>query len=347
MTDSNRLIPFFSLIFLFFLSPIVFAQDNQAGFEAWLENIRAEALEAGIDAVLLVKTFENLEFDPKVVALEGRQPEFTTTYQGYANSRLSAWRISKGKEMMAQYKNELEAVGKAYGVQPRFIVSIWGLETNYGTYVGGFNVIRSLASLGFGAPRDNRKALFKKELMSALKILDEGHITPEAMEGSWAGAMGQGQFMPSSFFAYAQDFDGDGRRDIWTNHKDIFASIAYYLQRHKWQADFTWGRQVTLPEGFAKVANGFESANPNAGCRAERSHLNPLTLKEWNALGLRRLSGDDLPDVDISARLYRPAGETGPAYLVYDNYVRILRYNCSNFYALVVGRLSDHFRGTP
>ncbi len=159
--------------------------------------------------------------------------------------------------------------------------------------------------------------------------------------------MGQGQFMPSSFFAYAQDFDGDGRRDIWTNHKDIFASIAYYLKRHKWQPEYTWGRQVTLPKGFEEISKTLPSANPDSGCRAERSHLQSLSLEEWNNLGLRRLNGDELPRVDISARLVRPAGESGPAYLVYDNYIRILRYNCSNFYALVVGRLSDQFRGAP
>lgn len=347
MTGSKRLIPVFSLISLFFFSPSVVAEEQNQGFSAWLGDIQSEALEAGIDGALLNKTFENLEFDPKVIELEGRQAEFNMTYQGYANQRLSDWRINKGKEMMVTFKDELEEVGKAYGVQPRFIVSIWGLETNYGTYIGGFNVIRSLASLGYGAPRDSRKAFFKKELMHALKVLDEGHIAPEDMEGSWAGAMGQGQFMPSSFFTYAQDFDGDGKRDIWTNHKDIFASIAYYLQRHKWQPDYTWGRQVTLPVGFAEIASGFKSANPDAGCRAERSHLSPLSLKEWNNLGLRRINGDELPTVDISARLYRPAGDSGPAYLVYDNYVRILRYNCSNFYALVVGRLSDHFRRAP
>ncbi len=347
MTGSKHIIPTFLCFFFSFSSISALAQEDGKAFSEWLLKVHEEALAAGIDDALLTKVLGTLEFDPKVIELEGKQPEFTVTYQGYATSRLSDWRINKGKEMMVTYRAELEEVGKAYGVQPRFIVAIWGLETNYGNYVGGYNVIRSLASLAYGAPRESRKGLFKKELMSALKILDEGHIAPEDMEGSWAGAMGQGQFMPTSFFAYAQDFDGDGKRDIWTNKKDIFASIAYYLQKHQWQADFTWGRQVALPAGFEETIKGFESASPDAGCRAERSHLNALTLKEWNDLGLRRLDGTDLPVTDISARLYRPAGAEGPTYLVYDNYVRILRYNCSNFYALVVGRLSDYFRSAP
>jgi len=336
-----------SLIFSFFLPfSVVFGQTPE-DFSAWVAAVREEALAQGMNPDILDRALGSLEFDPKVIELEGSQAEFTTTYEGYANKRLSEWRISKGKEMMALHKAELEEVGAAYGVQPRFIVAIWGLETNYGSYIGGHNVIRSLASLGYGAPRDSRKTFFRKELLTALKILDEGHIAPEAMEGSWAGAMGQGQFMPSSFYSYAQDFDKDGKRDIWTNYKDIFASIAYYLQRHNWQPEYTWGRQVLLPEGFATVADTMESANPNAGCRAERSHLNSLSLTAWNNLGLRRINGDPLPTTDITARLVRPAGDNGPAYLVYDNYVRILRYNCSNFYALVVGRLSDYFRSAP
>lgn len=332
------------LFFLFLPIKFAAAEDlTPENFSAWLNTVKQDALGEGINELLLDKALGGLEFDPKVIKLEDRQPEFTITYQGYANQRLSDWRINKGREMMAAHKDELAAVGKAYGVQPRFIVAIWGLETNYGNYIGGYNVIRSLASLGFAAPRDSRKEFFRKELIQALKILDEGHIAPEAMEGSWAGAMGQGQFMPSSFFAYAQDFDQDGRRDIWTNYSDIFASIAYYLQRHNWQPEYTWGRQVLLPDGFAEVSKTFDSANPDAGCRAERSHLNALSLHDWNALGVRRLNGDPLPDVDITARLVRPAGDKGPAYLVYDNYLRLLRYNCSNFYALVVGRLADYF----
>ena len=334
------------LIAALLLAP-VWAQEEAGGFSVWLEGIKAEALEEGIEASLLEDIFTGMEPDPKVIELDGKQPEFTLTYQKYSTQRLSGWRISKGREMMAAYRGELEAVGKAYGVQPRFIVAIWGLETNYGTYVGGYNVIRSLATLAYVSPRDSRKTFFRKELLLALKILAEGHITHAAMEGSWAGAMGQGQFMPSSFFGYAEDFNGDGRRDIWTTPEDIFASIANYLQDHRWDAAFTWGRQVTLPENFAEFAADLDQENPSQGCRAERSHSKELTLEEWNDLGLRRLNGDQLPKAGIQARLVRPDGEGGPVYLVYDNFRRLLRYNCSNYYALVVGRLSDYMREAP
>jgi membrane-bound lytic murein transglycosylase B len=323
------------------------AQGEQGDFSIWLEGVKAEALEEGIDAALLEDIFTGMEVDPKVIELDGKQPEFTLTYRKYSSQRLTGWRILKGREMMATYKNQLEAVGKAYGVQPRFIVAIWGLETNYGAYVGGYDVIRSLATLAWASPRDSRKTFFRKELLLALKILAEGHITHQAMEGSWAGAMGQGQFMPSSFFGYAEDFNGDGRRDIWTTPEDIFASIANYLKNHRWDPAFTWGRQVTLPENFAEFAADLEQQNASQGCRAEHSHSKALTLEEWNDLGLRRLNGDQLPQAGIQARLVRPDGESGPAYLVYDNFRRILRYNCSNYYALVVGRLSDYMRETP
>jgi len=332
------------LVAVLLLAAPASGQETGEGFKAWLEGVKAEAAGQGIDATLLEDVLEGMEADPKVIELDGKQPEFTLTYQKYSSQRLSEWRISKGREMIAAYKDELAEVGKAYGVQPRFIVAIWGLETNYGTYVGGFDVIRSLATLAYASPRDSRKTFFRKELLLALKILQEGHINHEGMEGSWAGAMGQGQFMPSSFFAYAEDFNGDGRRDIWTTPVDIFASIANYLQDHRWDGEYTWGRQVTLPQNFADFADSLAQEDPGQGCRAERSLSKELSLEEWNRLGLRRLNGDDLPAVAIRARLVRPDGEAGPAYLVYDNFKRILRYNCSNYYALVVGRLADYMK---
>ena len=330
-----------------FLPAPVWGQGEHQGFSAWLEGVKAEALEQGIDAALLEDIFTGMEANPKVIELDGKQPEFTLTYQKYSSQRLSSWRISKGREMMVVYRTELEAVGEVYGVQPRFIVAIWGLETNYGTYVGGYDVIRSLATLAWASPRDSRKTFFRKELLLAIKIINEGHISHQAMEGSWAGAMGQGQFMPSSFFGYAEDFNGDGRRDIWTTPEDIFASIANYLKNHRWDAAYTWGRQVTLPENFAEFAAGLQQQNAGQGCRAERSHSKALTLGEWNDLGLRRLNGDQLPQAAIQGRLVRPDGESGPAFLVYDNFHGLLRYNCSNYYALVVGRLSDYMRDAP
>lgn len=329
-------------LFLLMISVPAGAEDLPGhDFGAWLEGLKADALEEGIPGDLLSEIFQGMEPDPKVMELDGKQPEFTLTYQKYSAQRLSDWRISKGREMMAAYKDKLDAVGKAYGVQPRFIVAIWGLETNYGSYVGGYNVIRSLATLAYASPRDSRKSFFRKELLLALEILKEGHVAPDAMEGSWAGAMGQGQFMPSSFFGYAEDFNGDGKRDIWTTPEDIFASIANYLKKHSWDGRYTWGRQVTLPENYPDLEAGLAQENPTQGCRAERSASKELSLKEWNGLGVRRLNGDALPDADIKARLVRPDGASGPAFLVYDNFRRILRYNCSNYYALVVGRLAD------
>lgn len=311
-------------------------------FAVWLAEVRAEALGRGIGATTLAAALDGLEPDPRVVELDRQQPEFTRTFEEYMTARVSETRIARGREMMERHRDALRAVAEAYGVQPRFIAAIWGLETNYGGYTGGMSVIRSLATL---AHDTRRPAFFRKELFAALEIVDAGHIAADAMLGSWAGAMGQSQFMPTSFKAYAQDFDGDGRRDIWTSEADVFASIAGYLKQHGWRDDLTWGRAVRLPAGLSASSVAVAPAEPPKSCaRALASHSAQLPLDRWQALGVRRSDGRDLPVRDLPASLVEPGGAGGAAFLTYANYRAILSYNCSNLYAMAVGHLADALR---
>ncbi|MFQ5346280.1 MAG: lytic transglycosylase domain-containing protein [Rhodothalassiaceae bacterium] len=308
-------------------------------FDAWLADLRADAAAAGVSEGTLAAALAGLEPDERVIELDRRQPEFTQTLAEYVAARVSETRIARGREMMARHRDTLRTVAAAYGVQPRFIAAIWGLETNYGGYTGGMSVIRSLATLAW----DRRRAsYFRKELISALKIVDAGHVDGAHMLGSWAGAMGQSQFMPSSFLDYAQDFDQDGRRDIWTSEADVFASIANYLKRHGWRDDVTWGRQVRLPHGLTPASPDVAAAAPPRRCaRALKDHSAQLTLARWQALGVRRLDGRDLPARDLEASLVQPDGPGGAAYLTYGNFRAILSYNCSNHYAIAAGLLAD------
>ncbi len=331
---------FFSYFLLF---PTVWAQqENAQPFAEWLAELRVEAEEKGISADILDQVFAALEPNPRVIELDRKQPEFTQTYQQYLTARLSPIRIQRGQEKMVEYRDAFARVAAEKKVQPRFIAAIWGIETNYGATPGNMSVVQSLATLAYD-PR--RAGYFRNELLNALRILTEGHIPVADMKGSWAGAMGQPQFMPSSFNDYAQDFDGDGRRDIWLTEIDVFASIAHYLKRYGWRDDMTWGREVLLPANFAELEEGLKQTEEPKSCqRALRSHTRQLSLAEWQDLGVRRLNGDDLPDADFQASLVRPAGAAGSAYLTYDNFRAILRYNCSNFYALGVGHLADRLR---
>ncbi len=325
-----------------FGSIAVRAEESEApppSFQDWLQGVRQDALAEGISAPTLDKALTGLEPIPRVIELDNAQPEFTQTFQGYISARLTPQRIEFGRRQVASMQPTLDAVAKAYGVQARFISAIWGIETNFGRVTGSYNVIGSLATLGY---ESRRGAFFRKELLTALKILDEGHIGLDLMKGSWAGAMGQGQFMPSSFMAYAQDFDHDGRKDIWDDPGDVFASIANYLKVHRWQGGMTWGRQVKLPAGFDVQALGLEQTDPPKSCsRALKDHTRMLPLSKWQELGVRRLDGRDLPTRDIEASLVQPGGKDGPAFLTYANYRSILGYNCSNFYAIAVGMLAD------
>jgi membrane-bound lytic murein transglycosylase B len=294
------------------------------GFDPWLVELRAEARSQGIRDSTLDAALAGVSPIVRVVELDRRQPEFTLTFAQYLDRVVSNARIEEGRAKFAENRALLESIGAKYGVQPRFIVALWGIETGFGRHTGGFPVIASLATLAF---EGRRGAFFRKELLIALRILDEGHIEPGGMSGSWAGAMGQNQFMPSSFARFAVDHDGDGRRDIWTTRGDVFASTANYLAGSGWRADLTWGRKVRLPKGFDTALAGARNQRP---------------LSAWQRLGVRRPDGSDLPDRDVAAALVLPEkGARSPAYLVYDNFEAILRWNRSDYFAIAVGYLAD------
>ena len=300
------------------------AQDEEAeSFAEWRDGVRSEALSLGISAATFDAAFSGIEPIPRVIELDRSQPEVTITFAQYLERVVPDSRVAMGRTLLAKHRDLLEPIGREYGVPPRFIVALWGIETSFGNFLGGFPVIGALATL---AHDGRRSAYFREELLNALRILEDGHITPEAMVGSWAGAMGQSQFMPSSFVRYAVDYDGDGKRDIWGTHADVFASAANYLAQAGWRAGETWGRQVQLPSGFDRSI-----ADLNV----------KKTLAEWQELGLRRSNGADLPQAAMSGSVVLPGGEEGPAYLVYDNYRTIMRWNRSFYFATSVGLLAD------
>jgi membrane-bound lytic murein transglycosylase B len=292
-------------------------------FEAFLEGVRAEARRAGVSQATIGRALSGIRANDRVLELDRRQPEFTQTWEQYRDARLSQTRIDGGRRAFADNRATLDAVQARFRVAPRVVVAIWGLETNYGGFTGNFNVIESLATLAWDG---RRSAYFRNELLAALKILEAGHVAPERMRGSWAGAMGHPQFMPSNFERLAVDMDGDGRRDIWESRPDALGSIANYLARSGWREEELWGREVTLPAGF----------DPE---QARRDNTKPL--REWVRMGVRRADGQPLPALDLETAILLPGGPRGQAFAVYPNFNVIRRYNPSNFYALVVGMLSD------
>ncbi len=296
---------------------------NPQPFGAWLQDIKQEALARGISEPLLDKAFNNLQPNPRVIRLDRAQPESTTSFTQYMKNTVNADRVQKGREKKREHAALLQMIGKEYGVQPRFILALWGKETSYGGFTGNHQVIRSLATLAYDG---RRSAFFRSELLDALAIVDAGHITLDEMEGSWAGAMGQSQFMPSSFLEFAVDYNGDGKKDIWHDPADIFASIANYLKQSGWRDDLTWGRQVQLPEDFdMRLADG--------------NHWKPLP--RWQVLGVRRANGADLPTRNIEAAVTLPSEPHEAAYIIYRNYDVLLDWNRSRYFATAVGVLSD------
>jgi membrane-bound lytic murein transglycosylase B len=299
------------------------ARAATQSFDSFLEGIRAEARRAGVSPGTLQRALSGLRPNDRVLELDRRQPEFTQTWEQYRDARLSTTRIEGGRRAFAENRSTLAAVQSRFRVDAPVVVSIWGLETNYGGFTGNFNIIEALATLAWDG---RRSAYFRNELLAALRILEGGHVAPERMRGSWAGAMGHPQFMPSNFDRLAVDMDGDGRRDIWENRADALGSIANYLARSGWREGEPWGREVVLPAGF----------DPND---ARRDNTRPL--RDWVRQGLRRADGGPLSPVDVETAILLPGGAGGQAFAVYPNFNVIRRYNPSNFYALAVGMLSD------
>lgn len=312
---------------VFFLFQIVLsghasaAQDQK--FDVWVKQFKKEASQKGISKSLLDEAFVGVKPIPKIIQLDRKQPEGSMSFSKYKKNVLNQARIDKGRKLYQQNRALLDAIAARYGVPAPYIVALWGIETSYGANTGGFGVINSLSTLAFDG---RRSEYFRAELLNAFKILDDGHISLSKMKGSWAGAMGQNQFMPTSFLSYAVDYDGDERRDIWTTIPDVFASTANYLSKSGWKADERWGRAVRLKNPIPENLIGVKIVKP---------------LAEWSKLGVVLPDGSALPHLQMKASLVAPDGVKGAVYLVYDNYRVIMKWNKSTYFATSVGLLAD------
>lgn len=296
-------------------------------FAAWRAELKAEALAAGVSAATFDHAFQDVRPNPDVLAKDSVQPEYTRPVWAYLDSAVSPKNIATGQQRLSENAAALRRATKAYGIPPQIVIAIWGLESRYGETTGGYNVIEALATLAYDS---RRPEVFRRNLIEALLILEAGDIPPVDMQGSWAGAMGQTQFMPATFRQYAVDGDGDGKRDIWRSLPDVFASTAGYLAAHDWRPNQPWGAEVRLPATFPWDQAELDIAK---------------SVAEWTALGVRRVDGKPLPKVDSPASIIAPAGHRGPAFIIFDNFRTILDYNNSVSYALAVGHLADRIAG--
>ena len=311
--------------------------DPPPPFEAWLEGVVTEARERGFAEALIAEALGGLEPLPQVIASDRNQAEAAPRFDRYLNARLTRTATARGKELARTHRRLLSNIENAYGVQRRFLLAIWGLESGFGRNMGQTPVFRALATLAW-EPR--RATYFRRELFNALTMVDRGYIEAKTMTGSWAGAMGQTQFMPSSYLNHAVDFDNDGRRDIWRSTPDALASIANYLKGAGWNIEQTWGREVRVSDALrATIATSIPTRE--GGCSAIRSMTEPRPLQEWQDMGVRNRDGAPLPRADMSAGLVDVGDRQ---FLVYSNYDSILSYNCAHFYALTVALLADSLR---
>jgi len=297
----------------------VYAIEN---WSTWLEDVKKEALTRGIRQTVINQAFADVQEPHRTVKnLQKSQPEHRLSYLKYRNTRVDAYRIAIGRKKFKENQVWLQDIAQQYHVDPCFMVSFWGLETSYGSYMGNFPVIRSLATLAYDS---TRKDFFRNELFLALKILNDDHVSLTKFKGEWAGASGHPQFLPSSWMKYAVDYDGDGRKDIWSSKQDALASIANYMHQNGWHDGQPWAVLVKLPANFDK---------------AQMGKTNIKTTQEWDAMGVRTLKGEHLPYSSLKSSLIQPDG--GPVFLAFPNYQMILKYNNSIFYAGAIGYLAD------
>lgn len=316
------------------LSSVAFISDGQEtqtsesdSFPQCIERLQQLARNAGVSVNTTVDILGQVKPLPKILGYDRNQPEFVQTFTGYFSKRVTNWRVNKGREKLAEHREFLSKLTQEYGVPAHYLIAFWGLETNFGGIKGKIPTIAALTTL---ACDQRRSAYFSGELIQALLLLERENLDPKDMIGSWAGAMGHTQFMPTAYMKYAKDGDGDGKVDLWNNELDALASAAHFLQNLGWNSGFRWGREVLLPEGFDYQLAGKSQ---------------PQILSFWSEQKVTQVGGKTLGDSDLKAALLIPAGHKGSAFMVYPNFDVILRWNNSEYYGIAVGHLADRIRG--
>lgn len=328
------------ILSIIFIQVSAYSREEKP-FRVWLDELKEEAVNRGFGKKSIDSAFSEIKGPVKrIVSNDRNQPEVVETYAGYLNRRVTEWRIIKGRKLLKKHRELLQKIALEYGVQPRFIVAIWGMETNYGTIPLKESIFSVLATLAYDKRRAN---FFRSQFFDALTILDKGFVPYEKMKSSWAGAMGQCQFMPENYLKYAVDYNKDGQRDIWGTEADVFASIANYLSSFGWKDHQTWGRRVLLPAVPEEdlFAGRPSDLTPVQECERYEDMRVWRDLKEWQALGIRRLNGSDLPSRTIPAALIIGDSGDNKGFIIYRDFCTIMKFNPAFKYALSIGLLAD------
>lgn len=306
-------------------SAIAQTQANKLTFEQYVDGLKQEGIARGIDPMLINQAFSNVKFLQRAVSADKSQPEKRLLLNDYLPKAVPEWKVKKGRTLYQKNYDSLQKIAKQFDVQPQYLVALWGVESNFGSFTGKFNVIEALTTMAY---EGRREAFFRKEVFAALDILQQGHISLPEMKGSWAGAMGQPQFMPSSFISFAADGNNDGKKDIWNSVPDVFASSANYLKQAGWNGNQSWGEQTVIPAKFDRNLEGLENEKGK-------------TIREWKKLGLAFKNPSLLPNDQTMAWLVSPDDEQGRSYLVFGNYKSLMAWNRSHYFALAVSHLAD------
>ena len=312
---------------LLFTGAVISSASANEHFSSCTAALADRAKQEGVSQQIIDEIFPHLVHQDRVIELDRSQPEFVQTFPGYFSKRVTDWRTEKGKAMYAKHEKLLHKLSDKYGVPPHYLLAFWGLETNFGSYKGKMPVLDSLATL---ACDKRRSKYFTQEFLVAVKLMQREKLKKDNMVGSWAGAMGHTQFMPSAYTHYAIDGDGDGQVNLWESEEDALSSAANFLASLGWERSFRWGREVKLPEGFNYQESGYKNRKP---------------LSEWHEQGVKKADGSPLGEGETTAYVIVPAGHNGPAFIAYKNFRVIMRWNNSEFYAIAVGVLADRIAG--